>query len=162
MEKWVTQARLCAKMAFCRTNLPNSTEQLRHLQKIQHQTAKSQLKQKFKKILMQKSIATIFVDKVALQCYNTTRKETAGRLRGATHEESPSTTEQECRITSCGGDFKESATEIYRNACVVRVEMQGKSLQTCWWHHVHVNPTRCKKWDQMPARHLDTLAGGFR
>ena len=81
---------------------------------------------------MQKSIVTIFVDKVALQCYNTTRKETAGRLRGATHEESPSTTEQECRITSCGGDFKESATEIYRNACVVRVEMQGKSLQTCW------------------------------
>ena len=130
MEKCVTQARLCAKVALCRTNLPNSTEQQRHLQKIQHQASKSCRKQNFKKIPMQKSIATIFVDKVALQCYNTTRKETAGRLRGATHEESPSTTEQECRITSCGGDFKESATEIYRNACVVRVEMQGKSLQT--------------------------------
>ena len=54
-------------------------------------------------------------------------------MRGETHEESPSTTEQECRLTACEGDFKESATEIYRNAFrVVRVEMQGKSLQTFW------------------------------
>jgi len=30
------------------------------------------------------------------------------------HEESPSTTEQECRVTPCEGDFKESATEINR------------------------------------------------
>ena len=29
-------------------------------------------------------------------------------------EESPSITGQECRLTTGGGDFKESATEIYR------------------------------------------------
>jgi len=40
---------------------------------------------------------------------------TAADAAFAADEESPSTTEQECRITSCGGDFKESATEIYRN-----------------------------------------------
>ena len=48
------------------------------------------------------------------------------------YEESPSATEQERRLTACEGDFKESATEIYRNGNVVRVEMQGKSLQTFW------------------------------
>ena len=51
---------------------------------------------------------------------------------GLGHEESPSTTEQECRLTACEGDFKESATEIYRSGNAVRVEMQGKSLHTCW------------------------------
>lgn len=53
-------------------------------------------------------------------------------MRGVTHEESPSTTEQECRLTACEGDFKESATEIYRSGDAVRVEMQGKSLHTRW------------------------------
>ena len=53
-------------------------------------------------------------------------------MRGVTHEESPSTTEQECRLTACEGDFKESATEIYRSDNAVRVEMQGKSLHTLW------------------------------
>ena len=31
------------------------------------------------------------------------------------NEESPSTAEQGCRVTPCGGDFKESATEINRD-----------------------------------------------
>ncbi len=40
---------------------------------------------------------------------------TGSNPKRLTHEESPSTTEQECRLTACEGDFKESATEIYRN-----------------------------------------------
>lgn len=38
-------------------------------------------------------------------------------------EESPSTTRQECRVTPCEGDFKDSATEINRKIFLVRMEM---------------------------------------
>ncbi len=64
--------------------------------------------------------------------YNTAVRDSQTVAWGKTHEESPSATEQERRLTACEGDFKESATEIYRNGNVVRVEMQGKSLQTFW------------------------------
>ena len=36
-----------------------------------------------------------------------------------THEESPSTAEQECRVTPGEGDLKESATEINRPGAFV-------------------------------------------
>ena len=55
------------------------------------------------------------VDKIAQKAYNAIVKDSQTVAWETSHEESPSTTEQECRITSCEGDFKESATEIYRN-----------------------------------------------
>jgi len=102
------------------------------------------------------------LDKNKTRLYNILVRDSRTVAWAQAYEESPSTTEQECRLTACEGDFKESATEIYRNACVVRVEMRGKSPHTFWWQCVHVNPTRCKKWEQMPARHLDILAGDCR
>ena len=56
------------------------------------------------------------VDKKSKTSYNNNVKDSQTVAWETSHEESPSTTEQECRITSCEGDFKESATEIYRNA----------------------------------------------
>ena len=56
------------------------------------------------------------VDKKGKTSYNNNVKDSQTVAWETSHEESPSTTEQECRITSCEGDFKESATEIYRNA----------------------------------------------
>ena len=58
----------------------------------------------------------VFVDKKLGLLYNSSVKDSQTVAWETSHEESPSTTEQECRITSCEGDFKESATEIYRNA----------------------------------------------
>ena len=49
-----------------------------------------------------------------------------------------------CRITSGGGDSRDSATEIYRRTCAVRMERRGKSSPAAWRLVRHVNPTRCK------------------
>ena len=63
------------------------------------------------------NIAPLFLfDKKLRLLYNGKVKDSQTVAWEYSHEESPSTTEQECRITSCEGDFKESATEIYRNA----------------------------------------------
>jgi len=44
-------------------------------------------------------------------CYNTFR---VNRMTASQDEESPSIAGQECRLITGEGDFKESATEIYR------------------------------------------------
>ena len=71
-------------------------------------------------------------DKYPIRIYNTQVRDNQTVAWAQAYEESPSTTEQECRLTACEGDFKESATEIYRKGNFVRVEMQGKSLHTFW------------------------------
>ena len=43
------------------------------------------------------------------------------------YEESPGSTGQECKLTACEGDFRESATERYRPFIRVRVKRRGKS-----------------------------------
>ena len=55
------------------------------------------------------------IDNLTKLLYNTGVRDSQTVAWEFSHEESPSTTEQECRITSCEGDFKESATEIYRS-----------------------------------------------
>ena len=47
--------------------------------------------------------------------------------RAFAFEESPSITRQWCQLTTGESDFKESATERYRQRNLVRVERRGKS-----------------------------------
>ena len=62
------------------------------------------------------------------------------------HEESPSIAGQGCRITSGEGDFRDSATERYRESAKApaRMERRGKSSPAAWRLAGYVNPTRCK------------------
>ena len=49
----------------------------------------------------------------------------------------------ECRLTAGEGDFKESATEIYRHIDffdMVRLKWRGKSSPTCWQQRVLCKP----------------------
>jgi len=58
-------------------------------------------------------------------------------------EESPGSIGQGCRVTPGEGDFKESATEIYRLGFAgVRLKRRGKSPPAVWRHSGYVNPTR--------------------
>ncbi len=61
-------------------------------------------------------------------------------------EESPGFTGQGCRITSCRGDSKESATETYRSSLRrgARVKSRGKSSRSTAVTRARVNPTRSK------------------
>ena len=45
-----------------------------------------------------------------------------------------------CRITSGGGDSKDSATEIYRRGFPVRVERRGKSPPILWQQRMPCKP----------------------
>ena len=56
-------------------------------------------------------------------------------------EESPGFTEQGCRLTTGGGNSKESATENYRRMITVRVKRRGKSSPAIWQLIGRVNPT---------------------
>ena len=72
-----------------------------------------------------------------------------------------------CRITSGGGDSKESATEIYRLLLQVRVERRGKSSPAAWRLADHVNPIRSKIDSEaltavrrLPGNRLSPLGNG--
>ena len=65
----------------------------------------------------------------------------ADAARKGVDEESPGSIGQWCRVTPGKGDFKESATEIYRILRNVRVERRGKSSPATWRLVGYVNPT---------------------
>ncbi len=74
-------------------------------------------------------------------------------IAGFFSEESPSTTRQECRVTPCEGDFKDSATEINRKGNLARVEMRCKRPQPFWRQNVLCKPHLVQEGEQMFARH---------
>lgn len=59
-------------------------------------------------------------------------------------EESPSSAGQGCLITSGEGDFRESATEIYRRASGKGEKARQELTGVLVTGRVHVNPTRSK------------------